>query len=140
MTDASPPAIPPEVRAWIEQDRWAQSLGVEYLDVRKGYAKLRLTLQPHMVNHQGYPHGAVIFALADAAFGAACNSHGLPAVALNVTISFLAAPKPGARLVAEGRERRQGRRAGFYDITVSTEDGTAVAFAHCVAHRVAGER
>jgi acyl-CoA thioesterase len=137
MSDARPPAVPPEVRARIEQDPWAQSLGIEYLEVRKGYARLGLTLQPHMVNHQGYPHGAVIFALADTAFGAACNSHGPPAVALNVTISFLAAPKPGARLLAEGRERRQGRRAGFYDITVSAEDGTTVAFAHCIAHRVA---
>lgn len=137
MSDAGLPAIPPEVRARIEHDPWARSLGIEFLDVRKGYARLALTLQPQMVNHQGYPHGAVIFALADTAFSAACNSHGQPAVALNVTISFLSAPKPGARLVAEGREVRQGRRAGFYDINVSTEDGTAVAFAHCVAHRVA---
>ncbi len=137
MSGHEPPAIPTDVRARIEDDPWARSLGVEFLDVRKGYARLTLTLQPHMVNHQGYPHGAVIFALADAAFSAACNSHGPPAVALNVTISFLAAPKPGARLVAEGRERRQGRRAGFYDITVTSEDGTTVAFAHCVAHRVA---
>jgi acyl-CoA thioesterase len=90
-----------------------------------------------MVNFQGNPHGAVIFSLADIAFGAACNSHGEPAVALNVSVSYLAAVKPGSRLIAEGRERRQGRRAGFYDVTVSLTGDTLVALVHCVAHRVA---
>jgi acyl-CoA thioesterase len=89
-----------------------------------------------MVNFQGHPHGGVIFTLADVAFGAACNSHGEAAVALSITISYLAAVKPDAALVAEGREKKQGRRAGFYEIDVTTEDGTPVAHAHCVAHRV----
>src|SRR2546427_180001 len=74
--------------------------------------------------------------LADVAFGAACNSHGEAAVALNVTIAFLDAVTPDATLIAEGREKKQGRRAGFYEIEVTTEDGAPVALAHCVAHRV----
>ena len=128
--------VPTELRARIQNDPWARALGIEYLDLRKGYCRLSLRLQPHMVNFQGYPHGGVIFSLADVAFGAACNSHGQPSVALNVTISYLAAVKPGSRLIAEGKERKQGRRAGFYDITVTTDDGTLVAAAHCVSHRV----
>ncbi|HEU5321409.1 MAG TPA: PaaI family thioesterase [Methylomirabilota bacterium] len=132
----NPPPIPADLRARIEKEPWAHALGIEYLDLRQGYCRLRLRLQPHMVNFQGYPHGGVIFSLADVAFGAACNSHGVPAVALTVTISYLAAVPPEATLVAEGRQRQQGRRAGFYDITVSTEDGVPVAVAHCVAHRV----
>src|SRR5256886_2982330 len=59
------------------------------LGLRQGYCRVSLRLQPHMVNFRGYPHGSVIFALADVAFGAACNSHGEAAVALNVTIAFL---------------------------------------------------
>lgn len=128
--------IPTELRARIQSDPWARSLGIEYLDLRKGYCRVSLTLQSHMVNFQGYPHGGVIFSLADVAFGAACNSHGQPSVALNVTISYLAAVKPGSRLIAEGKARKQGHRAGFYDITVTTDDGTPVAAIHCVSHRV----
>ena len=133
-SDSAP--IPPARRDRIQSDPWAQALGVEYLDLRTGYCRVRLKLQPHMVNFQGYPHGGVIFTLADAAFGAACNSHGEPAVALNVTISFLAAVKPNVTLIAEGREKKWGRRAGFYEIEVATEDGTPVALVHCVAHRL----
>lgn len=131
------PPIPADLRERIQNEPWAHALGIRYLDLRRGYCRVSLQLQPHMVNFQGYPHGGVIFSLADVAFGAACNSHGEPAVALTVTIAYLAAVKPDATLVAEGRQVKQGRRAGFYEISVATEDGTPVATVHCVAHRVA---
>lgn len=128
--------IPAELRARIQDDPWARALKIEYLDLRRGYCRVSLRLQPHMVNFQGYPHGGIIFSLADVAFGAACNAHDEPSVALTVTISYLAVVKPGSRLIAEGRERKRGRRAGFYDISVTTDDGTPVALLHCVSHRV----
>ena len=134
MTDV--PAIPAELSARLRNDPWAQSLGVTYLDLRQGYCRLSLTLQPHMVNFLGYPHGGVIFTVADIAFGSACNSHGMLAVALSASISYLTTVSPTATLVAEARERKQGRRAGFYDVSVSTEDGTLVALVHSIAHRV----
>ena len=40
-----------------------------------------------------------------------------------------------ALLVAEAHEVKQGRRAGFYQMSVATEDGLAVARADAVAHR-----
>jgi acyl-CoA thioesterase len=129
-------AIPAELRARIQNDPWVHALGIQFLELRRGYCRVSLPLQPHMVNFQGYPHGGVIFTLADVAFGAACNSHGADAVALSVTISYLAGVKPGSTLIAEGREKKQGRRAGFYEVAVATEDGTLVALVHCVAHRV----
>jgi acyl-CoA thioesterase len=130
-----PPEVPPEHLARIRNDPWAAALGIRYLELRRGYCRLSLALQPHMLNFQGNPHGGVVFALADTAFGAACNAHGEPNVALSVTISFVGAAPPGATLVAEAREVKQGRRAGFYAITVTTEDGSLVAVAHCVSHR-----
>ena len=136
MSASDYPPIPAELRDRIQNEPWAQALGVQYLDLRRGYCRVSLKLQPHMVNFHGYPHGSVIFSLADVAFGAACNSHGEPAVALNVTISYLATVKPDATLVAEGREKKQGRRAGFYEVEVTDEDGTLVALVHCVAHRL----
>jgi acyl-CoA thioesterase len=132
--DADP--IAPEIADRIRNDAWARTLGIEFVDIRRGYCRLRLPLQPHMVNFQGFPHGGVIFSVADVAFGAACNSHGEAAVALSVTIDYLAAVTAEVTLVAEAREVKQGRRAGFYEVSVATADGRAVAAAHCVAHRV----
>lgn len=128
--------MPAELARRLQDDPWARALGLEYLELRRGYCRVALQLRPEMVNYQGTPHGGVIFSLADAAFGAACNSHGEPAVALSVTINYLATVSPEARLIAEGRERKQGRRAGFYEIAVTDAEGTLVATVHCVAHRV----
>jgi acyl-CoA thioesterase len=136
MSSETTPVIAPDVADRIRREPWARALGIEYLDVRRGYCRLRLPLQPHMVNFQGFPHGGVIFTLADVAFGAACNSHGEDAVAVSVTINFLAAVTPEATLLAEAREVKQGRRAGFYEVSVTTDDGRLVAGAHCIAHRL----
>ncbi|HSD50503.1 MAG TPA: hotdog fold thioesterase, partial [Candidatus Methylomirabilis sp.] len=76
-----------------------------------------------------------VFSLADAAFAAASNSHGQTALALSMTISYLAATPANARLVAEAQELRKGHRAGFYQITVRTEGGELVATCQAVVHR-----
>jgi len=136
VTAPSGEPVPAELAARMQDDPWAQALGVEYLEVRRGYCRLGLALQPHMVNFQGVPHGGVIFSVADIAFGTACNSHGEPAVALSMTISCLTAVAAGSRLLAEARQVKQGRRAGSYEVTVSTDGGTLVAQVHVVAHRV----
>ena len=129
------PSNSEKVREQVSRDAFAASLGIELLDLAPGYCRAALRLTPQMLNFQGNPHGGAIFSLADYAFGAACNAHGEPAVALSVTIQFLAAVTPGTRLVAEAREQRQGRRAGFYTMTVTAEDGTAVATCQAVALR-----
>jgi acyl-CoA thioesterase len=131
-----PAAVPAELRARLESEPWAHALGVEYEEIAPGYCRVALTLRPEMLNHRGLPHGGVIFSLADIAFGAACNAHGDTALALSVTITYLASAPPGSRLIAEGRERKRGRRTGFYDVRVRTAEGGLVAIMSCLSRRV----
>ncbi|HUM14538.1 MAG TPA: PaaI family thioesterase [Candidatus Nitrosotalea sp.] len=128
--------MPTALAADLRRDPWAKALGLELLELRRGQCRFSLTLKPHMLNSPRNPHGGVIFYLADSAVGAASSSHGETAVALDMTSSFLAAVSRAPGSFAEAIERRQGRHAGFYDVTVGTEDGVAVASVHCVAHRV----
>lgn len=92
-----------------------------------------------MVNVHGSAHGGAIFTLADAAFAAASNARGDPAVALTMSIQFLDAARSGATLVAEAREERLGRRAAFYAMTVRDETGRTIATCQGVVHRRPGE-
>ena len=119
----------------ISQDPFARWMGIELQELRPGYSRLAMTVTPQMLNFHGIPHGGAIFSLADAAFAAAGNSHGQTALALSMTISYLAATAAGARLVAEAQELRKGHRAGFYQITVKTEGGELVATCQAVVHR-----
>jgi len=127
--------------ARIAGDPYGRWLGIELLELRAGYCRAALTLRAEMANFHGSPHGGVIFSLADFAFGGACNGHGEPAVALTVTIQFHAPARVGRRLVAEARETRQGRRAGFYALTVTDEaDGAVVATCQAVSLRTGASR
>ena len=87
--------------------------------VPDGQIRVRLTPQASYFS----PHGGVISSLAEIAYGAACNSHGGAAVALSMSISFLTAAPAGSRLIAVAREIPQGRRAGFYQVSVTSEEG-----------------
>jgi acyl-CoA thioesterase len=122
-------------RFMTERDLFARRLGIELLELRPGYSRVGMTLAPHMVNGLGLPHGAAIFALADFAFAAACNSHGAAAVALSMDIHFVNSPDPAARLQAEGVEVRLGNRTGLYRMTVTDDNGNLVAELHGMAYR-----
>lgn len=127
----------------IAGDPFARHLGIELLSLEPGHSRLAMTLQPYMQNFNGLAHGGAIFALADAAFAAASNSHGQVAVALSMTIHYLNAPSPGARLIATAAESRLGRTAAFYDIVVAEEGGSTVARCQGVVQRrdrLVGER
>jgi len=119
----------------ISADPFARLVGIEYQEMRPGYGRTAMTVTPQMLNAHGIPHGGAIFSLADSAFAAASNSHGQVAVALSMSINFLAAATPGTRLVAEAEELRKGHRAGFYQITVKTEAGDPIAILQAVVHR-----
>lgn len=119
----------------FSQDPFARFLGIELLDMRDGYAKVALTVQEHMLNAHGTPHGGVVFSLADAAFAAASNSHGQVAVALDVDVHFVAAAPLGARLYAEATEEHLGRRVALYRLAVTAEDGTLIALCHGTVYR-----
>ena len=49
MSEASGEPIPGELAARLREDPWARALGVEYLEIRRGYCRLALTLRPHML-------------------------------------------------------------------------------------------
>lgn len=119
----------------ISQDPFAKWMGIELQELRPGYSRVAMTLTPQMVNFHGIPHGGAIFSLADAAFAAAGNSHGQMAVALSMTINYLAATVPGVRLVAEANELRKGHRSGFYEIRIKTDGGDLIATCQAVVHR-----
>ena len=119
----------------ISEDPYARFLGIELLELREGYSRVAMTIEEHMLNFHGIPHGGVIFSLADAAFAAAGNSHGQVAVALNVSINFLAAVPLGTRLYAEATEESLGHRTALYRLAVATESGKPVALCHGTVYR-----
>lgn len=120
----------------IQADPFARHLGAEVEIPAPGRSRVSLMVSGEMANFHGLTHGGVVFALSDIAFAAASNSSGQTAVALNVTINFLKASKPGDRLLAEAREVHAGGRTALYDITVSNQaTGEVIARSQDLVYR-----
>ncbi len=115
------------VEHMMKNDFFSQWLGVELIEVREGYSKIRMTIRKEMVNGFGIIHGGVPFSLADSAFAFACNNRNNLSVALDVTITFTKAVHIGDILTAEAIEIHDGRSTGVYLIHVKNQNGDQVA-------------
>ena len=81
-----------------------------------------MTVGSQHLNFNGGCHGGAIFALADAAFGLASNSHGPLAMGIDAHITYQAAAGLGDQLVARATEVQRSRRIAFYRIEVARRD------------------
>lgn len=111
-----------QARALYAGDRASQQAGIALVAAGPGWATATMTVGPAHVNGNGHCHGGYLFLLADSAFGFACNTRGMNAVAAGGDVTFLAPVLEGDALVAEARERVLRGRSGLYDITVRRGD------------------
>ncbi len=115
------------VAKMMRDDLFSQWLGIKVLDVKEGYSKIQITLRDEMINGFGIIHGGIPFSLADSAFAFACNNRNNLSVALDTSITFTKATKPGDTLIAEAKELHNGRSTGLYLITITNQHQEQVA-------------
>jgi len=120
MADQTQPAA--QAQALYDGDIASQALGIELLGAGEGWARLSMRVLPSMLNGHGTCHGGYLFLLADSAFGMACNTRGLAAVASGGDIAFLAPAHADELLVAVAEERALRGRSGLYDVRVGRRD------------------
>lgn len=114
-------------QAMYDADACSRALGIELLEVRAGYARLRMAVRPEFLNGHQICHGGLIFTLADSTFAFACNSYNVNTVAAGCSIEFLRPVQPDDVLTAEAVEQILSGRNGVYDIRVTNRAGEAVA-------------
>lgn len=111
----------------IRSDPYAEYLGIEFVLIEKGHAVSRMPLDSRHLNFMGLVHGGAIFSIADSTFGAAANSDGTRAVAIHVSIDYLAPPGDAAYLEADVQEDARAGRGGHYMMKVHSSEGELVA-------------
>ncbi|MFX1763840.1 hydroxyphenylacetyl-CoA thioesterase PaaI [Paraburkholderia sp. A1RI-2L] len=114
-------------QAMYAADRCSRALGMELLEVRAGYARLRMAVRPEFLNGHEICHGGLIFTLADSTFAFACNTYNVNTVAAGCSIEFLRPVQPDDVLTAEAVEQLLSGRNGIYDIRVTNRAGETVA-------------
>jgi acyl-CoA thioesterase len=109
-----------------KNDKFADYVGIELLEVSLGSAKAKMEIKRHHLNGVKTVHGAAIFTLADLVFAVASNSHGSIAMGINVSISYLKALKEGV-LYAEAMEISKNPKLAAYQVQVTDDVGDLVA-------------
>lgn len=115
------------VAQMMEQDRFSQWLGIEVLEIKEGYSKIKMTIREEMVNGFGIIHGGIAFSLADSAFAFACNNRNILSVALDTSINFIKPIHIGDVITAEAKELHNGKSTGLYQIEIHNQNQHLVA-------------
>ncbi|MCC8404974.1 hydroxyphenylacetyl-CoA thioesterase PaaI [Paraburkholderia sp. MMS20-SJTN17] len=113
--------------AMYENDACSRAHGLDILEVRPGYARLRMVVRDDFLNGHRICHGGLIFTLADSTFAFACNTYNINTVAAGCSIEYLRPVYGGDVLIAEAVEQTLNGRTGIYDIRVTNRAGETVA-------------
>ncbi len=111
----------------MEHDLFSRWLGIEVLEIKDGYSKIKMTVREEMINGFGIVHGGIAFSLSDSAFAFACNNRNNLSVALDTSINFTKPVHVGDVLTAEAKELHNGKSTGLYHITVTNQRDHIVA-------------
>lgn len=110
----------------LTRDAFSRWLGVKVVEIAERRCVLRMTVRPEMVNGFGTAHGGIVFAFADSALAFCTNSDGEISVALDCTVSYPTAVRPGDVLTATGVQESTTNKIGFARVTVVNQDGVVV--------------
>jgi acyl-CoA thioesterase len=125
------------VNTLMARDRFSQWLGIEVLEAGVGHAVLRMPVRDDMVNGFGTSHGGILFSLADSAFAFATNAGGVLSVAIDCSVSFPVAVRPGDVLTATAVEQSTTKRLAFCDVTVRNQDNVIAGHFRGTVYRTA---
>lgn len=115
------------IDAMMSKDYFSQWLGIERLEERDGFCKLRMTVRPEMCNGFEIAHGGISYSLADSALAFASNSHGRQAVSVETSISHIKPLRAGDVITATAEEKSRSNKIAIYDVRVEKENGELAA-------------
>ena len=87
-----------------ESDKFSQWLGIEIVEIKQGYCKLKMKVREEMTNGFGIAHGGICFSIADTALAFAANSHNIKSLSIETSISLIKKVKADDIIFAETNE------------------------------------
>ncbi|MEP6927869.1 MAG: hydroxyphenylacetyl-CoA thioesterase PaaI [Ginsengibacter sp.] len=115
------------VEKMMREDLFSQWLGIQIIEIKEGYSKIKMTVRSEMMNGLGVVHGGIAFSLADSSFAFACNGRNNLSLALDTSINFLKPVHVNDELFAEAKEIHNGKSTGLYQVTITNQRNHTVA-------------
>jgi acyl-CoA thioesterase len=118
----------------VRADKFANFVGIKFVEVSEGYAVTELELHDNHLNGFDRPQGGVLFTLADVAFAAASNSGGISTLGININITYFKAAT-GKIIRATAQEISAQNRICGCNVKITDEDGSLLAIFNGVGYR-----
>ena len=115
------------VEKMITGDAFSQWLGIEILEITKGYCKLKMIVRKEMTNGFDIAHGGISYSLADSALAFAANSDGIQSLSVETSIAHTKKVMSGDTLIAETQEVSKNDKSAIYNINITNQDNIEVA-------------
>jgi uncharacterized protein (TIGR00369 family) len=102
----------------IKETAYYKLLGIELQTLAPGSADLQVVTDQQHTNPMGLIHGGLMTSLADAAMGNAVRSLGIKGVTADMSISLMAAARPGDTIIARGKVLKTGKNLIFAEALI----------------------
>ena len=117
-----------------KENPFTREMGVKIIEIREGYAKLKLGVKKSHTNALGVVHGGCLFTLADSVCGVAASSYGGQSVTVNASINYLSPTFRVRELTGEAEVIKHGQRISVFQAEIKDESGNLLVrgeFTYC---------
>ena len=125
-----PPRFKAAILDWMKnRNPFWSLLGMELVEVKKGWAKIKLPFNEKLTNAVGLMHGGAIFSPADSAVGMALIGlidRDQNISTLEMKINYLK-PVRGSAIIAEAKIVHKGTQTAIGDVEVRDENDVLIA-------------
>lgn len=119
--------------------QYLQSNDMKVVDIDRGFARVEMIIDEHILNIHGFVHGGALFSLADTVAGAASFATGRDSVTLTGSINYIK-PGKGGKLIGVATEISAGRTTGVYEVFIYNDEHVLLCRATFTMFFLDGER
>ena len=121
------------------KDAFSKCLGIEIIEISKGYSQLKMIVTEKMLNGFKIAHGGITYSLADSALAFASNAHGNKCISIETSISHTDSVNLGDILIATTEELSLTNKTGLYLVTISNQNNKEIAYFKGTVYRTSKE-
>lgn len=112
----------------LKNDAFSRWLGIEILETRESYCRLKMKIRQEMTNGFNIAHGGIAYSLADSALAFASNTNGRQAFSIDTAINHFEMLKAGDEIVATATEESLKNKLGFYRVEIKRGEELVALF------------
>ncbi len=115
------------VEKMISGDEFSKWLGIEVIEISKGFCKLQMKVRDEMTNGFKIAHGGISYSLADSCLAFSANSDGIQSLSVETSISYTKKVQSGDILTAISKEINKSNKTALYYITITNQEMEEIA-------------